>query len=94
MMLSDEQMRFGDAKYDSLPPKCLNCQFLSLCYGECPRNRFVNQPGTDRKLNYLCEGLTNYFRHVKPYMEFMASELRHERSPMNVMQWAKNNPAE
>ncbi len=90
MMLSPEQMRFGQAKYTALPRQCKACPFLTQCYGECPKNRIIKTADGEDGLNYLCTGLKHYFGHVKPYMEFMANELRHERSPMNVMQWARS----
>ena len=40
-------------------------------------------------LNYLCEGYKHFFSFVAPYMRFMASELRQQKPPANVMMWAK-----
>jgi uncharacterized protein len=88
MMLSPEQMRFGQAKFSSLPSQCKGCEFLKLCYGECPKNRIIKTKDGEPGLNYLCAGLKHYFNHTKPYMEFMANELRNQRPPMNVMRWA------
>lgn len=90
MMLSPEQMLFGNAKFSSLPSQCKECEFLTLCYGECPKNRIIKTKDGEPGLNYLCQGLKHYFAHTKPYMEFMANELRNQRAPMNVMRWAKS----
>jgi len=90
MMFSPEQLRFGQAKYTRLPKQCLECQFLKSCYGECPKNRFIKTRDGEDGLNYLCAGLKHYFNHVRPYMEFMADEIRQKRSPMNVMKWARS----
>lgn len=86
MMTSERQLRFGEAKRDNLPASCRGCEFLRMCHGECPKNRFAVDPkdGT-RRLNYLCEGYRIYFSHVRPYMEFMAKELEGGRAPANVM---------
>jgi uncharacterized protein len=83
--LSDEQKRFGNDKYNRLPTQCLQCRFLKLCNGECPKNRIATTADGEYGLNYLCSGLKMYFEHVSPYMEFMAEELRNQRSPANIM---------
>lgn len=86
MMFSEKQKRFGADKYDTLPSQCIECEFLKLCYGECPKNRISKTVTGEPGLNYLCSGYKMYYKHVKPYMEFMAKELRSKRSPANVMQ--------
>jgi uncharacterized protein len=86
--LSNEQIRFGNEKYDLLPQQCCICKYLSLCNGECPKNRISTTSDGEYGLNYLCPGLKLYFDHVYPYMEFMANELRNERPPANIMQSA------
>lgn len=87
MMLSERQISFGDKK-QTLPSRCLSCRFLSVCNGECPKNRFVKTSEGEPNLNYLCEGYLNFFSHVEPYMQFMAKELSLNRPPANVMKWA------
>lgn len=91
MMLSDDQMRFGNDKRNRLPGSCLNCQFLSLCNGECPKNRIIETDDITKPLNYLCEGLKLYFSYTEPFMKFMANELASERPPANIMYSLRNN---
>ena len=88
MMYSDEQLKFGNDKFDSLPKQCRECDFLFACYGECPKNRFVKDKYGNDGLNYLCQGYYQFFSHVAPYMDFMKKELQAQRPPANVMQWA------
>ena len=83
--LSNTQIAFGNEKQNSLPAQCRNCQYMKLCNGECPKNRISTTKDGDPGLNYLCPGLQRYFKHVWPYMEFMAEELRNERPPANIM---------
>lgn len=90
MMLSEKQLRFGQNKRDALPSQCLQCEYLKLCNGECPKNRISTTLSGEKGLNYLCKGYKMYFRHVAPYMAYMANELFNQRPPANVMQWAKN----
>jgi len=90
MMLSDEQIKFGNDKKTKLPESCHKCKFLPLCNGECPKNRIIKKPGEDNAMNYLCDGLKHYFSHTEPYLLFMANELKNSRSPANIMQKLQN----
>jgi uncharacterized protein len=40
-------------------------------------------------LNYLCAGYKHFFHHIDPYMRFMAEELKQNRAPARVMEWAR-----
>jgi uncharacterized protein len=90
MMLSKKQQEFGIKKKDRLPDFCLNCDYLNICNGECPKNRISQTPSGEEGLNYLCRGLKSLFKHVAPYMDYMADELNNKRAPANVMAWARN----
>jgi len=79
MMYSPKQMQFGADKYNKLPNKCRQCQYLFACNGECPKNRM------ESGLNYLCKGYYRFFDHVAPAMDFMKNELMNQRSPANIM---------
>ena len=89
MMYSDEQLKFGNDKFDTLPQQCRECDFLFACYGECPKNRFIKDKYGNEGLNYLCQGFYKFFSHVAPYMDFMKKELQAKRPPANVMEWAR-----
>ncbi|MGL5319083.1 MAG: anaerobic sulfatase-maturation protein, partial [Bacteroidales bacterium] len=91
MMLSEQQTRFGRAKRDTLPKQCLQCEFLQMCNGECPKNRIIKTDDGENGLNYLCQGLKHYFNHVMPYMNFMANELSCKRPPANIMAALRNS---
>ncbi len=86
---SDQQRKFGLDKLDTLPEFCINCGVRFICNGECPKHRFIKTPDGQNGLNYLCAGYKHFFKHIGPYMEFMANELRHNRPPANVMHWVK-----
>lgn len=94
MMFSEQQLEFGADKYDKLPAQCLNCNVLKYCHGECPKNRFARTSTGETGLNYLCAGLKMFFRHARPYMEFMAHELHNKRPPANVMSFARQRDLE
>ena len=69
MMYSERQQRFGQAKYDSLPHQCKECEWLFACNGDCPKNRFARTTDGEPGLNYLCAGYRQFFNHVAPVMD-------------------------
>jgi len=80
------QKMFGQNKFSTLPQKCLDCKYLKLCYGECPKKRFLETEDGQKGLNYLCKGYYKYFDFVAPYMDYMAKEIEAKKSPMSIMQ--------
>ena len=71
-MLDDpQQKRFGKAKSQTLPRYCLQCDVLSMCNGECPKNRFITTPDGQSGLNYLCSGYKLFFNHCKPFISVL-----------------------
>lgn len=85
MMTSERQRQFGAAKRDALPRQCLDCRWLNLCNGECPKNRFATTPDGQPGLNYLCEGYRRFFAHTAPYFDWMAEALGREEAPAGIM---------
>ncbi len=66
------QKAFGEAKWNSLPHYCLDCEVLDMCNGECPKNRFAVTPSGEPGLNYLCEGYRYFFNHCAPFVSEVA----------------------
>jgi uncharacterized protein len=62
------QKAFGQAKLDGLPGFCRNCEFLAMCNGGCPKDRFLTTPGGEAGLNYLCAGYKRFFAHCSPFV--------------------------
>jgi len=86
LVSSERQRRFGQNKYDTLPKYCKECPVLFACYGECPRNRFINTPDGEEGLNYLCAGYKAFFLHVDQPMKTMAGLLQQGRYADEIMQ--------
>ena len=86
LVASEKQRRFGQAKYDTLPEYCRQCPVLFACYGECPRNRFIQTPTGEAGLNYLCEGYKAFFTHIDQPMRQMAELLKQGRYADEIMQ--------
>ncbi len=76
LVMSDQQQKFGQDKFDTLPKYCRECEVLFACYGECPRNRFIHTPDGEPGLNYLCAGYKLFFKHIDRPMRMMADLLR------------------
>jgi len=75
MVFAPRQVRFGYAKSESLPAYCRQCEYLTDCWGECPKNRLLRTPDGEPGLNYLCPGLKRFFRHARPAADRMAKAL-------------------
>jgi uncharacterized protein len=90
LVKTQKQFDFGIAKRSALPHECLRCDVVFACHGECPKHRFMRSRSGELNLNWLCEGYKVFFRHVIPYMDFMAKELEQKRPPANVMQWIRH----
>jgi len=86
LVASEKQRRFGQNKYDTLPKYCRECPVLFACYGECPRNRFIQTPDGEEGLNYLCAGYKAFFTHIDTPMKTMADLLRQGRYADEIMQ--------
>jgi len=85
LVTSDQQSKFGQDKFDTLPQYCRRCEVLFACYGECPRNRFIHTPDGEPGLNYLCAGYKLFFNHIDRPMRIMAELLRRGHYADEVM---------
>ena len=87
LIASDQQLRFGQDKLDTLPRYCRECEVRSACHGGCPKNRFIETLDGEHGLNYLCAGYKPFFNHVDRPMRMMADLLRQKRAPAEIMHW-------
>ena len=89
LVQSEKQQEFGQNKLKGLPQQCMKCEYRFACHGECPKHRFLKSKDGEPGLNYLCSGYKKFFSHVDPFMQFMEDELKANRPPSNVMNWAR-----
>ena len=89
LVTSPEQQNFGNAKRDSLPSQCIECDVRFACHGECPKHRFTRTSTGEFGLNYLCAGYKMFFGHIDEPMRHMCTLLAQQRPPALVMEWAK-----
>lgn len=87
LVASPEQRAFGQAKNDTLPRYCRDCDVRFACNGGCPKDRFETTPDGEPGLNFLCPSYQSFFRHVDRPMRFMAGALRMGRHADEVMSW-------
>lgn len=85
MVSSDKQRKFGEAKLTTLPQYCRQCEVRFACHGGCPKNRFIHTPEGEPGLNYLCAGYKAFFNHVDKPMKLMATLLKMQRPPADIM---------
>jgi uncharacterized protein len=85
LVASDKQRKFGNDKKETLPQYCLKCEFLQVCNGECPKNRFVESPDGEAGLNYLCPGYKAFFKQSDYAMKIMAGLIQRGRLAEEVM---------
>lgn len=76
LAFSAEQRKFGMDKRDTLPRQCLDCDYLRLCYGECPKNRLISTDEGEPGLNYLCSGLYAFYAHIGPDVVGILEQMR------------------
>jgi uncharacterized protein len=87
-LVGSQQMRtFGDNKRDLLTRQCRNCEVRQLCNGGCPKDRFKLSRDGEPGHNYLCEGLYDFFTHVRPAMNVMAQLVQRDLPAAGVMKW-------
>lgn len=85
MVDSTQQQAFGRAKADTLPGQCRACPFLKLCWGGCPKHRFLRTANGEPGLNYLCQGYARYFASAVPTLQRIAALLNAGRDVREVM---------
>jgi uncharacterized protein len=91
---SEQQRLFGQAKRDTLPRYCRECEVRFICNGGCPKDRTLTTPDGEPGLNYLCAGYKVFFTHIDRPMKIMAQELRAQRAPANIMYYLAQEEAE
>jgi len=86
LIVLPQQQQFGQAKRDSLPQFCRDCDVLFACHGGCPKDRFTTTPDGEPGLHYLCPSYKAFFGHIRPAMEHMCSQLRAGRAPAEIVE--------
>ncbi|MFC2168113.1 anaerobic sulfatase maturase [Acidobacteriota bacterium] len=93
LLESPKQKAFGQAKLNSLPRTCRECEVRSMCHGECPKNRFLLTSDGEEGLNYLCKGYKRFFNHCSPFVTQVASQWKKQTGiDQNQTTTGRNDP--
>ena len=79
------QRQFGADKQDRLPAQCRSCQWLTVCNGGCPKDRFALAEDGEPGLNYLCDGLRRFFAHAEQPLHHFIERGRKGIRPAAIM---------
>ena len=79
---SDKMRDFARLKPD-LDEECRACAYLRLCWGGCPKDRFVRRG--ERTHNYLCEGYRAFYEHATPALRAMGMLIAAGRQASDIM---------
>jgi uncharacterized protein len=78
LLESRAQRAFGQAKLDTLPRYCQECEVLDMCHGGCPKDRLLDTPDGETGLNYLCAGYKRFFTHCQPFVAELSALWRRQ----------------
>ena len=79
------QRQFGNDKRDRLPSQCHSCSWLEVCNGGCPKDRFSLADDGERGLNYLCNGLREFFAYAEKPLKRVIQRRKRGISPETIM---------
>lgn len=75
LAFSQKQENFGTSKRSSLTEQCRTCQHLTVCYGECPKNRIGSSINGEPGHSYLCDGWYQFYSHSKEPLLLLVKKL-------------------
>lgn len=75
--MADESLKdhFGVKKEKDLTVECKQCPVLNLCWGGCPKHRFIKSSDGELNHNYLCKSYKIFFTYISKYLNAMAKLL-------------------
>lgn len=79
-LLNDPDLiAFGNAKRDTLPRMCTECEVLSFCNGGCPKDRISITSDGETGLNSLCLAYKSIFLHARPELIRLAAHMKAQK---------------
>ena len=70
LLNSEKQTRFGEVK-KNLQDECINCPWLSHCFGGCPKDRIIKPAG--HTTPYFCESFKMFFEHANSTLKTISN---------------------
>ncbi|MFC1607462.1 anaerobic sulfatase maturase [Candidatus Latescibacterota bacterium] len=91
LFMSGKIMSFSRMKSD-YPAVCLECSFLSLCRGGCPKDRFCAGKGKYGTESAICEGMKLFFSHTRDRLGQLAGTVRQNQRTISKNSSEKTVP--
>jgi uncharacterized protein len=82
---SPGQRDFGIGKQTRLPAVCRSCQWLAVCGGGCPKDRFALSGDGEPGMNCLCAGLRMFFAHAEQPLKEIIRLSAQKAAPAAIM---------
>ena len=79
------QLGFGESKSSALTTQCRSCEWLAVCNGGCPKDRFAISEDGEPGHNHLCSGLMRFFSYVRPAVNLVTALSKQGHSPDVIM---------
>lgn len=74
-------------------PICGDCEFGSICVGDCLKHRLCSAGGDPRRLSHLCAGWKMFFKHTLSRFQKLAQDIQRERMYATVNAAAQGGAA-
>ena len=87
---SSVQKAFGQIKQDTLPSQCIECQWLNLCQGGCPKDRLLFLNTDEKRLNYLCQGYQYFFRDAAERLKILGAMILSGENDSSIKNFFQN----
>ncbi|MNP42552.1 Anaerobic sulfatase-maturating enzyme [compost metagenome] len=91
LMLHPVHSKFAAMK-GALPQTCTLCEWKSLCFGGCPRNRKWSPDGVSSNPDYFCTAYRKIYEYADERMKVLGTEVRKQLFNQNVMRYLKGRP--
>jgi uncharacterized protein len=76
-LAADPRLRaFGEAKRETLPRACRECDVLRFCNGGCPKDRMLATADGEPGLNVLCAAYRRFFLHAMPELTRLSAHIK------------------
>ena len=86
LIVLPQQKAFGEAKRDTLPRFCLECDVRFACHGGCPKDRFTHDARRRARASTTCVRATRTSSGTSvPTMDAMCELLRADRAPSELV---------
>ena len=84
MLTTDKQISFGVNKKSLLSKDCIECEYLKICNGGCPKHRFTIASDGKKNLSYFCKAYKGFISYSLPYYRIILDAVNSGLSKENL----------